>query len=116
MRVGGARNEMTLRFRIFYPSSKSGIFLLQKMTWQKGRPKGTGCRYPAALQLNENVTTLCPLLGWPAEMMGYICKTAQLRHLSISKEARQYQDKETIERSLLFRLNNIFKQIESIIA
>jgi hypothetical protein len=83
------------------------------MTWQKGRPEATGCQYPAALQWNENATTLCLLRGWPAEMMGYICKTAQLRHLSKSTMAREYQDKKTIERSLLFRLNNNLKQIES---
>ena len=65
-------------FRIFYPSQKSGIFQLQKMTWQKGKPEVTGCQCPEGLQQNENATTLCPLLGWPAEMMGYICKTAQL--------------------------------------
>lgn len=83
------------------------------MTWQKGRAEVTGCQHPAALQWNGNAATLCPLLGWPAETMGYICKTAQLRHVSTSTRARQYQDKKTIERSLLFRLNNILQQIES---
>lgn len=100
-------------FRIFYPSLKSGICPLQKMTWQKGTPKATGCQCPADPQLNANAATLCLRLGWPAGMMEYICKTAQLGHLSTSKGERQYQDKKTIERSLLFRLNNILKQIES---
>lgn len=44
---------------------------------------------------------------------GVYLQNSKLGHLSISKGARQYQDKKTIERSLLFRLNNILKQIES---
>lgn len=66
------------------------------MTWQKERPRGTGCQYPAARQWNVNVATLCLLPGWPAEMMGCICKTAQLRHFSTSTRTRQYRDKKTI--------------------
>lgn len=105
--------EENSRFRIFYPSWKSGIFPWLKTTWQKGRPAVTGCPYPAALQWNGNVATLCLPPGWPAEMMGCICKTAQLRRLSTSTRARQHQDTETIEGSSLFRLHGNHRQIGS---
>lgn len=109
--VKGTRWNWCLRR--FYPSWKSDIFLLQKTTWQKGTPGVTGCQHPAALQWNGSAATPCLLPGWPAETTGCICKTAQLRHLTTSARARQYQDEKTTERSLLFRLNNILKQIES---
>lgn len=108
-----SKEQDEIVFRILYPGWKSGIFLWRKMTWRMGRAEGTGCQHPAALRWNGSAATPCPLLGWPAETMGCICKTAQLRHWNTSTRARQYQDKKTIERSLLFRLNNILKQIES---
>lgn len=84
------------------------------MTWQKGRPRETGCQYPAARQWNAIAATLCLLLGWPAEMMGCICKTAQLRHFSTSTRTRQYQDKKTVKRSLLLKPSTIANRLDLI--
>lgn len=100
-------------FRVCYPSWRSGIFPWQKMTWRMARAEATGCRCPAGLQWNASAATLCPPPGWPAEMTGCICKTAQLRRLSTSQGPGPSPDKRAEERSLLFRLNNVLNQIKS---